>query len=112
MDIDSFKKWLAALWLSLPATALHYWLSWDRLPERIPTKYNSAGRAIAWALRPDALWVLLGIPCFMLVVMTGLVFLVAYQRPERVRAVLIIFSAVIAVAWFFENRFIWSLAHG
>lgn len=112
MDFDTFKKWLWSLWLAVPATALHYWLSWDRLPVRIPTKYDMAGREIAWASRPDALTIFVGILGFMLLVMTAIGYLVAYQRPERARAALVTFYVVIVVTWFFENRFIWSLAHG
>ena len=85
MDLDAYRKWLWSLWLALPTTALHYWLSWDRLPSRIPTKYDAAGREIAWALKPDALTLLLGILGFMLVVITAVGYLVAYQRPERAR---------------------------
>ncbi len=112
MELDTYTKWLLALWLAVPTTALHYWLEWEWLPSRIPTKYDAAGRAIAWASRPDALTLLLGILGFMLVLITAVGFLVGYQRPERVRPALVTFYVVIVVTWFFENRFVWSLAHG
>jgi len=39
---------IAALWLSLPAIAIRYWLVWDRLPARLATHFDAAGRPNGW----------------------------------------------------------------
>ncbi len=112
MDSDSYQKRLWALWLTLPTLALHYWLSWDRLPERVPTKYDASDHAIAFASRGDALKILLGVLGFALVMITAIGYLIAYQRPERARVALVAMYVMIVVMWLVENRFVWSLAHG
>ena len=93
MDLETYGKRLWALWLTVPTTALGYWLLWDRLPVRIPMKYDMSGRPISWGSRADVMTIALGVLGFVLVVTT----LVGY---------------LVGAIWLFQNWALWSMAHG
>lgn len=112
MELETYTKRLWATWLALPTLALHAWLAWGGLPERIATKTDPSGRAIAWASRGETMTLLLGILGFVLVVTTAVGYLVGYQRIDRARPVLILTYLVVAGIWLAENRFLFGLGHG
>jgi uncharacterized membrane protein len=107
MEMDAFTKWLLALWLALPTTALNYWLAWNRLPARIAVHYDASGRANSWAspgeVRTLSLWVLV----FVLAVVTGTGYLVAYLRSDRAKPALILIYLSVGLLWVALNGFVW-----
>jgi uncharacterized membrane protein len=107
MEIDTYAKRLWALWLALPITALNYWLSWNHLPARIAMHYDTSGRPISWASPDGALTFSLGLLVFVLVVVTGVGYLVAYMRPDRAKPAIILLYIVLGLVWVFLNGFVW-----
>jgi len=63
--------WLAPMWI-----ALRYWRLWDRLPLRMATHFNAAGRANGWMPREESLYYTLGFLGFLLVVFSAVLYLV------------------------------------
>jgi hypothetical protein len=61
---------MAALWLSLPALGLRYWLVWDQLPARMASHFNPAGRANGWMPRPLSLAFTMGFLVFIISIFT------------------------------------------
>lgn len=43
------------MWLACPAIVVRYRQVWDQLPERVATKFNSAGHATGWMTRQQSL---------------------------------------------------------
>lgn len=107
MDIDTYLKRLWALWLALPTTALNYWFSWNHLPARIAMHYDVSGRPTNWATPTEArafsLWFLV----FVLVVVTGTGYLVAYMRSDRTKPAIVFLYLAIGLVCAFLNGFVW-----
>jgi hypothetical protein len=61
---------MAALWLSLPAIGLRYWLVWDQLPARMASHFNPAGRANGWMPREVPLAFSVGFLVFLISIFT------------------------------------------
>jgi hypothetical protein len=97
---DPYLLVVAALWLSIPLTALHFWSAWDQLPVRMATHFDDQWRANGWSSRDDALWlafVILGLP---LVIVTPACLWVRARKPSQAWPVLVIATiAVVLIAW-------------
>jgi len=89
--------WLA--WLTLPLTALQYWLVWDRLPARMATHFNAAGQPNGWMTREQALTFGLGITILFLVILTVISYVLQMQQVSDAGswAILGLFAVVVAV---------------
>jgi hypothetical protein len=70
MNRTFWKTLVATMWLALPVIALSYWLAWDRLPSRLATHFDAAGRANGWMPPENSLVFGLGITAVMLVIFT------------------------------------------
>ena len=70
MNRTLWKALVATIWLALPAIALSYWLAWDRLPSRLATHFDAAGRANGWMLPENSFVFGLGVTVVMLVIFT------------------------------------------
>jgi hypothetical protein len=70
MNDKLYRRMVWMLWLALPLTVLQYWLVWDRLPARLATHFDAAGRANGWMTRQTALLFPLGMTLFLLIVFT------------------------------------------
>jgi uncharacterized membrane protein len=107
METDTYVKRLLALWLALPLTALDHWLCRSRLPARIAMHYDAAGRPNSWAspdgARSFSLW-FLGV---ILVVVTGVGFLVVSARPDRAGPALVLLYVVVGLVAVVLNGFVW-----
>ena len=107
MELDSYTKRLLALWLALPATALNFWLFWNRLPARIAMHYDINGRPTSWASPNELRTLSLGFLALVLLVVTGTGFLVAHVRSDRAKAAIIPLSLAIGLVWALLNGFVW-----
>jgi len=70
MNRTLWKALVATIWLALPAIALSYWLAWDRLPSRLATHFDAAGRANGWMPPENSFVFGLGVTAVMLVIFT------------------------------------------
>jgi uncharacterized membrane protein len=107
MDTDAFVKRLWALWLALPATMLNYWMVGSRLPARIAMHYDASGHATSWATPQEARAFALKVLVFVLVVVTGVGYLVVNSRPDRARPALVVLYIAVLLVWAFLNGFVW-----
>jgi len=51
-----FRTLAALLWFAPGVMALRYWQVWDRLPMRLASHFDAAGRANGWMTRAEALY--------------------------------------------------------
>ena len=107
MDVDVFVKRLWALWLALPATAFNYWIAGSRLPARIAMNYDANGNTSAWASPLEAGAFALKVLVFVLVVVTGVGYLVVQSRPDRARHALVVIYIAVCLVWALLNGLIW-----
>jgi uncharacterized membrane protein len=107
METDDATKRLWVLWLALPLTALNYRLCWSRLPARIAMHYDASGRPDSWASPDGARTFSLGFLAAVLVVVTAVGYLVAYQRPDRAKPALVLLYLVVGLLVAFLNGFVW-----
>jgi hypothetical protein len=63
-----FQLATIAMWLALPLVALRNWQVWGRLPIRMASHFDAAGRANGWMFREASLTFSLGFMAFMLAV--------------------------------------------
>ncbi|MFZ0198005.1 MAG: DUF1648 domain-containing protein [Candidatus Sulfotelmatobacter sp.] len=56
MTRSLYKILGAVLWLAPVAVCIRYWQLWDRLPMRVATHFNAAGRANGWMTREMSLY--------------------------------------------------------
>ncbi len=100
------KWWPTAIgitWLALPALALRYWLVWDRLPARMATHFDAAGRPNGWMSRETSLIFTLGLMAFLLALFTAV--LTRLRKPDAgAWSLLGMFYLIVgAVAWVSES---------
>jgi uncharacterized membrane protein len=107
MDMDAFVKRLWSLWIALPATMLNYWIVGSRLPTRIAMHYDASGQAVSWATPQEARAFALKVLVFVLVVVTGVGYLVANSRPDRARPALAVLYVAVCLVWALLNGFVW-----
>lgn len=70
MNRKVFETSIWLMWLALPATAVRFWLAWDRLPLRMATHFDFNGRPNGWMPRETALYFALGITALMVLIFT------------------------------------------
>jgi uncharacterized membrane protein len=97
---DPYLLALAGLWLTVPLTALHFWLAWDRLPLRMATHFDDHWRANGWSARDDAVTFAFVILGGALVVLTPACWLTRLKKPSHAWPVLVIaYFALGFIAW-------------
>ena len=70
-DIGNRTWWrtlIGLLWFAPLMMALRYWMVWDRLPARMASHFDAAGRANGWMPREVSLYFALGFLVFMLTI--------------------------------------------
>lgn len=70
-----YKTLTAFLWLAPAAIGFRYWQVWDRLPIRIASHFDAAGRANGWMPRNAALYFDLGFLAFLAAVFSVVLYL-------------------------------------
>jgi hypothetical protein len=93
MNRTAWRAAIALMWLAPPAMALSYWLAWDRLPVRLATHFDSAGRADGWMSPEKSLAFGLVITAVMLAVFT--IVLTQVRRSETFSWAMLGFSYVL-----------------
>jgi hypothetical protein len=104
---------IAVMWLTLPAMALRYWQVWDRLPARMATHFDAAGRANGWMSRETSLAFTLGFMAFMLAVFSIVLYFVRRKYPPSAMswALLIFFCGEIwTVSYMLDSTLGYNLA--
>ena len=96
MEPETYFKRLLALWLALPVAGANAWLAMSRLPDRVVTKVDGHGKAVAWASREGATGTLLGVLTFVLLMVTLVGWLVGSVRPDRSLPALALLYVVVA----------------
>jgi uncharacterized membrane protein len=107
METDDYTKRLWALWLALPLTALNFWLCWKHLPARIAMHYDGRGRPNSWATPAGARNFSLELLLVVLVLVTGVGYLVIGSRPDRARPGLVLLYLVVGLVAVILNGFVW-----
>lgn len=79
---DPYLLGLGALWLSVPWTALHFWLAWDQLPLRMATHFDDKWRANGWSSRADAVTFAFATLGFALVIVTPSCYVTRARKPR------------------------------
>jgi hypothetical protein len=97
----SYKTLTALLWLAPIAIAVRYWQVWDRLPMRVASHFNAAGRANGWMTRGA----MLSFDVIFLAFLAG-IFFAALHFVERKYALAKLWWALLA----FFHAEIWTLA--
>lgn len=86
MELSDLKN-LLWMWLTLPLTALDWWIASGRLPEHVVMKFGPNGQPASWASRYAAMKFDLGLLCGVLLFATVAGALGIYQRPWKSQAI-------------------------
>jgi uncharacterized membrane protein len=97
--------WL--MWVALPATALNYWLNWDRMPARVATHFDASGHPNGWTTRQGAFEFALLFTVFFLAVFTVAAYAVRARKPDSAWPVLAISYVVMMALWGVSNWLVW-----
>jgi hypothetical protein len=81
MNRCSYKTLTALLWLAPLAMSLRSWQVWDRLPVRMASHFDLAGRANGWMLRTATLYFDLGFLVFMAALFSAVLYVVQNKYP-------------------------------
>lgn len=81
MERAWWKILIGFLWTAPLLMFLRYRMVWDRLPERMATHFDAAGRANGWMSRETSLHFTLGFLGFTLAIFTVVLFLVQRKPP-------------------------------
>jgi hypothetical protein len=102
MSRKYFQAAIWMMWLTLPITALRYWLVWNRLPASMATHFSALGQPNGWMTREMSLAFPLGLMTILLAVAT--LILVRLRQPGATSwGALGIFCAVIGVIFWGAN---------
>jgi hypothetical protein len=106
MNRKLFTILTALMWLALPVTALRYRQVWDQLPARMATHFGANGQPNGWMPREISLYFALGLTAFMLIIFTGIAFVVLKQKatPDPSSFALLGFFYVIVSFVFYVNN--------
>jgi uncharacterized protein DUF1648 len=106
-----FQAAIWVMWLTLPITALRYWLVWDRLPASMATHFNALGQPNGWMTREMALTFPLVLTTIMLAVAT--LILARLREPHASSwAALGLFYVVIGTIFWGSNSVLAYNLHG
>jgi uncharacterized protein DUF1648 len=97
-----YKTLAALLWIAPVAPAYRYWQAWDRLPIRMASHFDAAGRANGWMSRGAALYFDIGFMVFL-----AAIFSVALYLTQRKSGLAM--SSWVLLA--FLHGEIWTLAY-
>jgi hypothetical protein len=105
MNRKRFTILTALMWLALPVTALRYWQVWDQLPAPMATHFAADGHANGWMSREVALYYALGVSAFMLIIFTGIAFVVLKRKValDTPFALLGFFYAILGFVFYVNN---------
>jgi hypothetical protein len=81
MNDGAYRNLTMLLWLAPPVMALRCWQVWDRLPLRLATHFDAAGRANGWMSRDAALYFNVGFLAFLAAVFSVVLFMVQKKYP-------------------------------
>ena len=106
MNRKLFTILTVLMWLALPLTALRYWQVWDQLPARMATHFGANGQPNGWMPREVSLYFALGLTAFMLIIFTGIAYVVLKQKaaPDTSSFALLGFFYVILGFVFYVNN--------
>lgn len=97
---DPYPVALAALWLTVPWTAVHFWLAWDQLPLRMATHFDGQWRANGWSSRSDAVTFAFAILGFALVIVTPACYVTRVRKASHSWPVLVLTYFVVGfICW-------------
>jgi hypothetical protein len=102
MTRNIYKTLTMLLWLAPVALGVHYQRLWDRLPLRMASHFDAAGRANGWMPRDVALYFDLGLMAF-LAILFSIVLYLMHRRDEASKLSWVLLA-------FFHGE-IWSCAH-
>jgi uncharacterized membrane protein len=103
---DPYLFVVAALWLSIPVTALHYWRAWDELPLRVATHFDANWQPNGWSSREGALTLSLGMLGLVLGVLTPTSLLVRARKPGHAWPVVIIGYVTVGILCWASNTIV------
>src|ERR1700757_1900235 len=105
MNRKRFQLATVLMWLALPLTALRYWQVWDRLPALMATHFAANGQANGWMTREAALYFVLGLLTFLLLIFTAIMYVALKQHnPSVFNAGLLAFFYFILGVIFYGNH--------
>jgi hypothetical protein len=70
----------ALMWLALPLTTLRYAQSWNALPVAVATHFAANGQPNGWMSRTTALYYVLGVTAFVLIIFTAIALVILRQK--------------------------------
>jgi hypothetical protein len=107
MTRDCYKPLVWLMWLALPATALDYWLAWDRLPARMAVHFDANWQPNGYTSHQGALELGLGIMAFVLIISTVVTLVAQALKPSAASwALLAIFYTTLFVCWYANHSII------
>jgi hypothetical protein len=81
MNRNTWRGFIALLWLALPVVGLRYWRVWDRLPPRMASHFDATGNVNGWMSREQSLVFTLGFLAFMVTVSSVILYAIQRNRP-------------------------------
>jgi len=84
MNRKLYQSLTGLMWLSLPLTALRFWMVWDQLPLRMATHFNASGLPNGWMSREVALQTAMGITAVMLAIFTSILLVMQKQKGTEI----------------------------
>jgi hypothetical protein len=97
MTRSAYRTLTMLLWLAPLAMALRYWQVWDRLPVRMASHFDAAGRANGWMSRDAALYFDVGFLAFLAGILSVVLYIVQkkYALAKLSWALLVVLHAEI-----------------
>ena len=102
----AYKPMLVVMWLSLIASALKYWRSWDQLPARMAVHFDANWQPNGYTSKEGAVGLGLGIMTVMLVLFTVAGLIAHAMKPVAAWPMLFIFYVVIGFCWYANNSIV------
>jgi uncharacterized membrane protein len=97
---DPYFTALAALWLPVPLTALHFWRAWSHLPLQLATHFDARWQPNGWSPREEAVGFAFGVLGFVLLVVTAACALVRARKPGQAWPLLVLGAGAVGfISW-------------
>jgi Protein of unknown function (DUF1648) len=81
MNRNLFRTLAVLLWAAPVAVAVRYWQVWDRLPARMATHFDAAGRANGWMTREESFHFSVGFVAVLVLFFSAILWLVEKKYP-------------------------------
>jgi hypothetical protein len=81
MNRNLFRALILLLWAAPVAVAVRYWQVWDRLPVRMATHFDAAGRANGWMPREESFHFSVGFVALLVLIFFGVLLFVERKYP-------------------------------